>query len=78
MWSCDCIVNSQASRQENGRVVHFASEPVAFFKTKEGETIGVDKKGNKLAPQDTRYDLKNDEHGWKAAGKVKSPRKHFI
>jgi len=48
-------------------------EPVAFFKDNKGRTYGVDKKGNKIDPSETRYDLKHDPHGWKAAGyKVRS------
>ena len=51
-------------------------EPVAFFKSPKGKDLAVDKKGKLFEPEDSRYDLERDPHGWKATGKVPSRRSY--
>lgn len=44
----------------------------AFGTDENGRTVAVTKKGTRIDPKETRYNLDDDEFGWKATGhKVK-------
>ena len=41
-----------------------------------GDLVALDTKGNRIDPKDTRYNLEDDEYGWKTTGhKVKGFQK---
>lgn len=42
-----------------------------------GRLVGINEKGKRVDPRDTRYDVHNDPRGWKTAGKkVREKDKH--
>lgn len=51
-------------------------EVTAFgYDKKTGQEVAIDKKGKRVDPSQTRYDLEKDPYGWKATGKkVKAPK----
>lgn len=47
-----------------------------FGKDEKGQLVGISKSGKRVRPEETDYDLKNDEFGWEATGhKVKGKQK---
>jgi hypothetical protein len=55
---------------------HQHKDVVAFGRDVKGREVAIDKKGKRIDPSQTRYDLKKDPHGWKATGKkVKEPKR---
>ena len=49
-----------------------ADDITHFVKDESGKSFGVDVKGRLHSDTETRYDLKNDKHGWKATGVEKN------
>ena len=56
---------------------HRFKDATAFGRDKKtGKPIALDKKGKRIAIEDTRYDLRKDPHGWRTVGlKVRSKDK---
>lgn len=52
---------------------HQHKDVVAFGHDAKGREVAIDKKGKRIDPSQTRYDLKKDPHGWKASGKKVKP-----
>ncbi len=83
----ECKEKKEKEARERGEVLEDKSGPTfvikhhkditSVFKDKRtGQFVGVDDKGRKVDMKDTIYDLKNDPHGWKAAGhKVRNTAK---
>lgn len=70
----DCLESNEYQKtiKQDETIIAYKSfrEPVAFLTHQEsGKQVAIDKNGHKFDPSETRYNLKDDPHGWRATGK---------
>lgn len=85
---CDDCLNDPEYQKEikvsNGKSVSTGrirryTEVVAFGHDKAtGRPWALDKKGNRVDPERTRYNTERDPHGWGATGKIPKKKKYYI
>lgn len=60
------------------RIKHYREATAFGTDTKTGRQYALDKRGRKFDPSETRYNLGNDSHGWKATDKVPKKKRIYI
>jgi hypothetical protein len=64
--SCFSIFYTDAEKVQNFSYHRYKDAQAFGIDTKTGRPVGIDSKGKRFDPKESRYDFKRDPHGWKA------------